>query len=66
MIRGGGGPSAIVAVTCCAPNSAPSVTPAISTMMVSGPSVNVSSTPVNVMLPLAWPAGMVMDVLDGV
>ena len=57
---GGSSSSVIVMVCCCVPFSVPFVTPVISKITVSFASSKTSWTAVTVVVPVVWPAGMVI------
>ena len=52
--------SAIVMVCCWIPFSVPFTTPEISKITVSLPSTKISCTAVTFVVPVVWPAGMVI------
>ena len=64
--NGGRSSSAMVAVTCWAPDSVPLVTLEISTIMVSSTSSKVSCTALRVIVPVVLPGGITMEVPDRV
>ena len=60
LTAGGLSSSLIMKVTCWFPFSIPFATPVISKMTASSTSSKISCIPVTVVVPVVWPAGMII------